>query len=1284
MELTVKTNYKTLLVLWRTPLLLVLFAISSLIATGTLLAAPAKLQLAPVLPLQEEDLKLHGWHDILKDDALEVNIESDLVASEVQDDIRHLQQSLSKTPSKDGAGKKVKGATAKSRQPKLRKLYRLLAAFNSYLRDVSAGRVKSRTFGRKAPILLKKTQRELYKAVSDYVALKPNKREIAIAAYHAQTTRYLSGHHKEAINDIKANLTELPQKLRLKALLLVSYHQALKVNAAVIADLSKAAAILDRNSRNAAHMLLAQHYARRKSQQYRDHIFTGLTLNNRLPRTEQLNQLHFGIKIWRQAEPQSPWLNGPFPAERYSGTPAFKALRERDIITQLGRGKFPEALERYRQLADEVKGSSYMVAIDQRIIATMAALYRKSDQVAPYEAEIRRLVAKYRNPKLANKNTASLVIKAEKSFSERYYKLTFKRLDRAASPKATTPFYQEAIKLGYRYIKWTNNSAHQIKATEQIAAIFVLKRQHAKAVAVFDSLLASGPKKNHHNYLVAAIKSQSIIASWPLSAPMLNSPKDKTTSRKKLLGYYLAYQKLTAKLDWNVLGQIGLLQINQDQRKLAYQGWRMGLQKDGKPRQARQAAAMMLISYDNAKMWQDLEEVTDICLDNKIAPSGLNVKHLSHYLASALYFGGKEHFAANRSRPAWQKFKRFNQTFNRDPRRDETLFLIAFAYKADNLHVASIESLVSHSKEYPKSPYRTKNLLSGITWATDMALEEMAIYFGQTFVNENPKHKMAHSITNSLIDIYLAMGFYGDAGRLYKHLVVAEELPSAERISAALKQMTLEEKFGSRKEGEWGASYALQLTKSPSVVIQVLAFRARGIVHSGKDIKSRLIPLIKQAETLDLSQSLTQEYLGQMRYFLAETTKVTEPEEIFNLGISDHNAALDLHYSKFLQARKDFDRVCASGETSFCAPALKRISEMTAIFIKTLEQIEIPSSLDAPTVNRFNERKDQITKYLAQIAIQTSQRAYELTNQGMTAPEFAYGIIWENTNDWNFGQSTNDVGYAFSQWQAKPKSGGKAIQVIQHAGESNNVLSPLSHSQWVKMRKSNDEALSMYGTLGANAYEFAIKEARTALLKSPKDFDALVVLANGLVLSGNYQLAAYYADMIETLNPNTAIAPNIRGLAILHSPKIGIVEYQNAAALFARGIEIAPTEVAAALNLGYLYLELGNAEAARRAFEAANTRCQSCSKSLLGLGTALVRTGKYSQARTIFHKVLNDRSVAQEAHYRLALVAINGDKDFGEARRHLEIILESQNTKHLDLKRRANVLLRRIDARISH
>ena len=250
------------------------------------------------------------------------------------------------------------------------------------------------------------------------------------------------------------------------------------------------------------------------------------------------------------------------------------------------------------------------------------------------------------------------------------------------------------------------------------------------------------------------------------------------------------------------------------------------------------------------------------------------------------------------------------------------------------------------------------------------------------------------------------------------------------------------------------------------------------------------------------------------------------------------------------------------------------------------------------------------------------------------------------------------------------------------AQRDRSVMAKLDRRQWVDLRKTtNSGYLKMYAALGAREWNAASKDARHYLLRHPGDATATRVLAISLAMSGKYQLANWYAKRLQKKRPDSGTARNIRALAILNRSNPRGKDFRLAIRLLGEAFDSSSREVAAGLNLGYLLLETGNASRAGRIFATVRDRCDDCLESLLGLGAASVRTKNYKTAKSAYETILDDNPEQSLALYRLALVEKNGFNNRAGAKEHLKKILSDTSSGNMRIKRRANTLLRQLQAR---
>jgi tetratricopeptide (TPR) repeat protein len=255
--------------------------------------------------------------------------------------------------------------------------------------------------------------------------------------------------------------------------------------------------------------------------------------------------------------------------------------------------------------------------------------------------------------------------------------------------------------------------------------------------------------------------------------------------------------------------------------------------------------------------------------------------------------------------------------------------------------------------------------------------------------------------------------------------------------------------------------------------------------------------------------------------------------------------------------------------------------------------------------------------------------------------------------------------------------------VVQRIDSKDPILSPFGKNHWMDARGATAVSIKRIHALLATGESLpAERDARKYLVMHPGDVEGLTALSSALAQSGQYDLAAYYAKLVAAKLPDNPHSLNIQGLAIL----IGatrIDEFRRAESLFQRAFDGSESEVAAGLNLGDLYLELGNSDSAAKIFSTARTRCHNCIPALMGFGIASRRTGRYSDALEAFNKVVSANKLEVEALYHIALVYRDGLNDRKKAEETLRTLIAT-NTERASVKERAYTVLRAMLSETPH
>jgi tetratricopeptide (TPR) repeat protein len=269
---------------------------------------------------------------------------------------------------------------------------------------------------------------------------------------------------------------------------------------------------------------------------------------------------------------------------------------------------------------------------------------------------------------------------------------------------------------------------------------------------------------------------------------------------------------------------------------------------------------------------------------------------------------------------------------------------------------------------------------------------------------------------------------------------------------------------------------------------------------------------------------------------------------------------------------------------------------------------------------------------------------------------------------------------SLSGGRSSGKHANKSYTMVQQTN-GNEVMAQIDRASWVQLRKAtNSQEVRLYATLGAKEWEVAEKDARSYLSTNPKNKTALIVLATSLAMQKNYALAAYYGSLLNRYHPGFSEAKNLMGLATLNRPSAGYTDYKKAADYFAQAFDGSDTQIASGLNLGHLYLQLGNAKSAVDVFGAVRQRCGDCMESLVGFAIASSRTRDFKAAKDAFAKVLDKDKNHPGSLYYLALIENYGQKRPDKAIALLTRLVKDTSQRDMNIKRKGNALLRRLQA----
>lgn len=739
-----------------------------------------------------------------------------------------------------------------------------------------------------------------------------------------------------------------------------------------------------------------------------------------LQRKVKLMSLIYSIETGPDAERSKniASLRGMLPSlnssERPLATYVMQRGGERVAIQQWQSGKHSVAATEYARLAKQFDGKPQATSFDRRLVDIRQSEYMKSNDPKVYEQLLLRMQQKY-GAAVAEEGKAESSDAMTKFVNSRYQSLVNREVQIAKSNKADATQRQRTIGMLQRQMDKLQDE-QRANVLETQADIYALVPNHRKASEIYLDLGLNSKSAKTPVYLQKAINSQSVLASWSSTAPWDGYKPGSRNDRLSLLETYKKLNEHKAQqTNWQLVAQIGWLEIALGQPQSAFEIWQATLNKSTRGNDAAQAAGYMLTAYQRAKRWDDLESLSRLCMSKNIAarfqrqPLALN-----SLLALSLFEGGKQAHGAQEYAKASAKLKEFTTNYRQDGRRAEGLYILASAYRGDAKHVESTDTLMALVNEYPSSPFTRNALYNGGEWSIAMANEEQAIYFYQAFVTRFSTDKQAPQVRNTLAELYMGRALYAQAATVYREQMQARNASKEDISLAASAILDIETRHGSDERANANAERMLKMPLNDGEKAEAYAVRAR-YLEKTKNYKG-LDVLEAQVEKIASGAEELQDVLGEIRFMQAQRHAKTANAEFFNLALRDPMKTLNEKNDIFLRAQRSYEQVCDAGKTSYCAPAMHFLARMAEGMLGNIEDLSIAETLDGPIVNRFNARKREIVTNLVRTAEKADDRALMAANSGRTSPDWTTQILWNNTSDFTFDRIAGETGNSYIQW----------------------------------------------------------------------------------------------------------------------------------------------------------------------------------------------------------------------------------------------------------------------------
>ncbi|MBM4252265.1 MAG: hypothetical protein FJ146_09860 [Deltaproteobacteria bacterium] len=807
-------------------------------------------------------------------------------------------------------------------------------------------------------------------------------------------------------------------------------QRAQNTRIAAAGKLRAALSSVDTKSRVALKLQLARHTAGftaggarlgGANMAYRSQLAGALQSAQSLDEADRIAAGHYAISLWRMAEgAKIDWAKPPFRLSLLRDDNLGRALIERSAIADAQSRDYKSALRKYKALTAGASGSVIRADFDMRALHLARLMGEQSNKPGIYESQLIALEKDYLDPSLLGSGNEARAKSVASEVVQRHKQFVLGTMTRAASQKASRRDRAEAIAMAHRLLKSMADDGESISVKSKMAGLYEKSQQYAEAVAIYKELAASAQEGSRTSYMVAAIRAQSILASWPLTVPWNDSKHGHEDARTELLSLYQQLSGNGQQKSWEIAAHQGLLMVDLGRRDDAYTLWQDQLKSQPAGVHAGNAAGHMLSAYAGDQNWPELEKMARFVREHKIAA----VHHgkpidTSDHLALALLEQGKGAIGESKYKDATKKLIEVVKQFPRFKRCDEAMFLLSSAYRGAGEHTAAINTLVAFDKRFATSRYYRQAMLNGGEWSQNMALEEQAAHFYERFLAKFAKDQESQKIRDQLTSLHVGLGHYASALSVL-HATVANATDSQTKSAALVQIMEIERRSGSMVRA---AATAKQIASTGDVgddgKASALAVRAQVAASQGKFAEVQTI----ERELQGLSGQIAQESLAGTRFILANARSKDPIKSFNNLELRDPLATLKSHYGTYRSVRQAYNAVCDVGSTSFCPLAMMKLSQLSATFAEHVQDISIQDSLAPEVVSRFKSQQAAIMSDVTSTAQQSDAKALAMVQNGHSDPDTTQAVLWQAAGDWQSDRVSGSTGNGFVQWSVDEGAG---------------------------------------------------------------------------------------------------------------------------------------------------------------------------------------------------------------------------------------------------------------------
>lgn len=746
---------------------------------------------------------------------------------------------------------------------------------------------------------------------------------------------------------------------------------------------------------------------------YRSLLFGATDKVVYLEQYESIDVLGFAINLWRStSNNQETWEKPPFNLSRFNKNQTLLlGFDEQVALQKLKKKDTLAALKAYLSIGARNKDSKKELSIDQQILRIQDQDFSIRKNYSAVEATLISFRKKYSSKKSNDKNILSF----KNHLQEKHRNIILAQIKLAKAKQSSPKMRMQVITSAYEFIKLEpNESLYRKQILENIASLYILNKDHTKAVSVFEELVKISPSKEHKKYIENAIASQSLLAKWPMNPPWNFPAKQNINERKKLASLYETLLKVNNKLSWSDTAQLGILNLHLNNEKQAFELWIQTLKKSAKGNDAALAAGFMLETFTKRKSWQPLEEISRICIIQKINPlfGKKNLKPIQ-LLGLALLEDGIIQLKNKKYDLAIKKLEEYSFKLN-EKNKDLGIVNLAVAYRGAGNYEKNLNLLIKFAEGFSSSKYYKEALLDGASSSKQMAQEDTSIFFLKQFADKFPKDPKIIDVYKDLVELYTANKFHQEAILYLEKLLNTNSYSKNTEFAASLATlMSLQESTGNTKKSVETAKKILTVPATINIRISAIMTIAQNAFLNRQLFEVRNAELLLQKSG---SSPLINQAQGQIKFYLAEMQLGPILKSVNSPNLKNPVGEVFSRYSEFLKAKTNYDNVCKV-TSSYCSLAWYRQARIAERLMGLIKDFAVPATLEEKTITDFIKQRDAMLDYLRKLVISADQSAIKFLSNGLSKAQTTQHILWQTNSDWNFDQITEANGVGYTQWE---------------------------------------------------------------------------------------------------------------------------------------------------------------------------------------------------------------------------------------------------------------------------